>query len=321
MLERRLDHIPLAGNEKARSLAGAAADFPLSVPALEWRTLILWAVIHGFFAVVTFWHETLPLWLLPLVGAPLVAWHASYQHEAIHGHPTRIGWLNAALAGLPLMLWLPYGIYRDSHLKHHRNEYLTDPIEDPESFYVTPDEWAGFSPPRRWLHAVVNTLAGRLLLGPLFVSGLFLAKECRAVRSGGFRWKDWGLHGIGAGLVLSWVLVVCGMPLWVYIACFAYPGTGLLLLRSFAEHHAAPEPEDRTAIVEAEKPLALLFLNNNLHVAHHARPGLPWYDLPRYEAVRRANETGPGRYVYRGYREIARLWLFRRKESPVHPHC
>ncbi|WP_226893240.1 fatty acid desaturase [Nisaea sediminum] len=262
----------------------------------------------------------MPEWLLPLAGAPLVAWHASYQHEAIHGHPTRIGWLNATLAGLPLMLWVPYGIYRDSHLKHHENEFLTDPIEDPESFYASRGQWALYSTPRRLLHRAVNTLAGRLVIGPLFVGALFLCREAMAFLRGRGRWKAWGLHVAGVAVLLVWLLLVCGMPLWTYILCFAYPGTGLLLLRSFAEHHAAREPEGRTAIVEAEKPFALLFLNNNLHVAHHTRPGMPWYRLPEYEVVRRLGASTAGERVYRGYREIARRWLFRVKESPVHPY-
>ncbi|UUX50757.1 fatty acid desaturase [Nisaea acidiphila] len=291
-----------------------------SVPAVEWPTVGLWLAIHGLFAAATWWHAAVPPWLLPLIGAPLVCWHASYQHEAIHGHPTRVGWLNAALAGLPLMLWVPYGIYRDSHLKHHENEYLTDPIEDPESFYVTPGEWALYSTPRRVLHRVVNALAGRLLIGPAFVAGLFLCREALKVVRGRADLRAWAMHAAGAGLLLSWVLLVCEMSLWTYLLCFAYPGTSLLLLRSFAEHHAAPEPEDRTAIVEAEPPFALLFLNNNLHVAHHDKPGVPWYRLPRYEAVRRLNTARPSERIYRGYREIARHWLFRAKESPVHPH-
>jgi fatty acid desaturase len=268
---------------------------------------------------VTYWHAEMPGWLLPLAGAFLVAWHASYQHEAIHGHPTRIGRLNATLAGLPLMLWVPYGIYRDSHLKHHANEFLTDPIEDPESFYVTRGQWALYSTPRRLMHRVVNTLAGRLVIGPLFVSALFLGREAAAFLRGGGRWTAWGLHLCCVAVLLAWLLLVCKMPLWTYILCFAYPGTGLLMLRSFAEHHAAHEPDGRTAIVEAEAPFALLFLNNNLHVAHHTRPGLPWYRLPEYEAVRRLGATSGGGCVYQGYREIARRWLFRMKESPVHP--
>ena len=79
--------------------------------------------------------------------------------------------------------------------------------------------------------------------------------------------------------VLIWVIGVCGMPVWVYLACFIYPGMSLAMVRSFAEHRAAVEPEKRTAIVENARILGPLFLYNNLHVAHHLRGGLPWYQL------------------------------------------
>lgn len=316
MLDHTSAHAPADGLENAGSFE---ASHTRPVAAVEWQTLLLWAVIHGLFAALTWFHDWVPLWLLPILGAPLVTWHASYQHEAIHGHPTRLQTLNDLLAGLPLMLWVPYGIYRDSHLKHHRYEYLTDPIEDPESFYVTPAEWRRFSAGRRMLHRIVNTLAGRLLIGPAFAGGLFLAGEARAFLRGRGNWRDWGAHCVGVGLLLVWVLAVCDMPLWQYILCFAYPGTGLLLLRSFAEHHAAPEARNRTAIVDAETPFALLFLNNNLHVAHHTRPGLPWYELPRFEALRRRLSGRAEERIYDGYRDVARRWLFRVKESPVHP--
>ena len=41
-------------------------------------------------------------------------------------------------------------------------------------------------------------------------------------------------------------------------------------------------------MVEAEAPLALMFLNNNLHALHHAEPGLAWYRLPARYRQRRA---------------------------------
>ena len=34
-------------------------------------------------------------------------------------------------------------------------------------------------------------------------------------------------------------------------------------------------------VVEACPLLALLYLNNNLHAAHHRWPRLPWYQLPQ----------------------------------------
>ena len=91
----------------------------------------------------------------------------SLQHELIHGHPTRFAWLNQLFGTLPLAVWYPYGLYRDSHLAHHRYDSLTHPVDDPESYYFTEASWARFSPWQKRLIRTRNTFAGRLLLAPL----------------------------------------------------------------------------------------------------------------------------------------------------------
>jgi fatty acid desaturase len=92
-------------------------------------------------------------------------------------------------------------------------------------------------------------------------------------------------------------------------------------VRSFAEHKAANTPLERTAIVETGAPMALLFLNNNLHFAHHKRPDLPWHALPAYYRAHRdqlLDENGGLRYG--GYREILRRYLLRPVDAPAHPN-
>jgi fatty acid desaturase len=114
---------------------------------------------------------------------------------------------------------------------------------------------------------------------------------------------------------------VCAVPWSAYLALFVLPGVSLTLVRSFAEHKAANTPLERTAIVEAGAPLALLFLNNNLHFAHHKRPDLPWHALPAYYRAHRdqlLDENGGLRY--RGYREILRRFLLHPVDTPAHPN-
>ena len=117
--------------------------------------------------------------------------------------------------------------------------------------------------------------------------------------------------------MLVWVIGVCGMPVWVYVACFVYPGMSLAMVRSFAEHRAAAEPERRTAIVENARILGPLFLYNNLHVAHHMRGGLPWYQIPAFYRLNRAAliERNGG-LVYRSYFDVARRYLADAARSP-----
>jgi fatty acid desaturase len=108
--------------------------------------------------------------------------------------------------------------------------------------------------------------------------------------------------------------------LTAYVALFVLPGVSLTLVRSFAEHKAANTPLERTAIVEAGAPFALLFLNNNLHYAHHKRPDLPWHALPAYYRAHRGELLHEnGGLLYRGYREILGRYLLRPVDRPVHP--
>ena len=74
------------------------------------------------------------------------------------------------------------------------------------------------------------------------------------------------------------------------------------------------------SIVEAAPVWSLLYLNNNLHVAHHTRPSLAWYRLPAYYRAERAALIARNRgYVIHGYGEIFRRYLVRSKEPVAYP--
>jgi fatty acid desaturase len=127
-------------------------------------------------------------------------------------------------------------------------------------------------------------------------------------------------HLIGVAVVLSWAIGVCGISLPLYLGAIVYPSVSLALLRSFAEHRAAPDPRHRTAIVEAHPFWALLFLNNQLHFVHHAAPILPWYALPRaWRDMKPSAVVGPGLVFSGGYHEVARKYLFRPFIPVEHP--
>ncbi len=294
---------------------------PIHAPtATEWPTLVLAALIHGGWLATTFAAARLPWWIVLSPGAWLVAWHMSLQHEVIHGHPTRHRWLNDLLGSLPLSLWLPYRSYKASHLGHHRGETLTDPIDDPESQYVTAAQYARAGWIERLLMRANNTLLGRITLGPARLIGRFLARETGSLLRGDPEARRaWLLHLPGLALVLAWLTLACHLSLVRYVALFVYPGLSLVLVRSFAEHRAADDPEHRTAIVEDTPILGLLFLYNNLHVVHHLTPGLPWYRIPgSYRANRETLLRRNGGLVYRGYRDVARRYLLRQHHALVH---
>ena len=217
---------------------------------------------------------------------------------------------------------MPFRSYRTQHLTHHRNDRLTDPLEDPESYYVTAARWARMGPVRRALLRANNSLLGRLVIGPWIAAFGFWAGELRTLRTPGDRLdaRAWINHLLGSALVLAWVVGLCGIPLWEYVLLFVYPGLSLTLLRSFLEHRARDEVSGRTVIIEAEAPLALLFLNNNLHAVHHEHPGAAWYSLPAiYKTDRQRLLRENGGYTFKGYRDVFRRYFLRAKEPVVHP--
>ena len=288
----------------------------------EAPTWLLAGVIYAGWAGATWFYDALPWWLVLPLGAWLVAWQNSFQHEALHGHPSRHAWLNEALAWPPLGLWMPYATYRDSHRAHHDSGALTDPRDDPESWYVTQECWAAMNPAVRALLTVNSTLAGRMVLGPWLAAGRFWGGEARRLLAGDFRHAGaWALHLALAAALLAWVAGPCGIPVLDYVLLFAWPGLSLTLLRSFAEHRPAARQAGRSAIVEAGPLARLLFLNNNLHALHHARPDLPWFLLPGlYRRERAAILRGNGGFLFAGgYLEIARRFGLRPRDLPVHP--
>jgi fatty acid desaturase len=289
---------------------------------LEAPTLALAVAIYGGWLLLTFFWRALPIWFAVPVGAWLCAWQMSLQHEVIHGHPTHSQRLNDLIGAPPLNLWLPYALYRDSHRRHHRDAHLTDPLEDPESTYMSAEAWRRTDPVRRGLHVACNTLVGRLLLGPPRAIVSFWFRQGRLILGGR---RDLArvclAHGVGVALVLVWVCGVCHIGLLTYLVGVVYPATSLVMIRSLAEHRAAEGVEDRTAVVENAGLLGLLFLNNNLHLLHHERPSLPWYALPaQWRAMRADLLTARGGPVYRGYLEVAALYALRPHHLGPHPY-
>ncbi|KUR72863.1 fatty acid desaturase [Novosphingobium fuchskuhlense] len=285
---------------------------------IELPTLVLTAVIYGGWLALTAWHAALPVAVLAVAGGWLSAWHNSLQHETIHGHPTRSRAINTAIGWPPINLWLPYGIYYRSHVAHHSARTITDPFDDPESKYVAQEgTWLW------WSERVQQTLLGRLVLGPPIAVVRFLIEElARLPKEPALFARDWVPHGLGVAVILGW-LHWCGLGLGTYFLCFVYPGTALSLLRSYAEHRADPDPARRAATVERGGLLALLYLNNNLHAAHHARPELAWYRLPRFQAERQetlaGQKAGTGGPVYPSYGALLRRFALRAHDDLLHP--
>ena len=287
---------------------------------IEWPTVFVAVAIYGGWLAATRWHAELAWPLRAAVGGWLLAWHGSLQHEVIHGHPTPWRRVNALIGAVPLSLWLPFERYRRSHLTHHATERVTEPGADPETRYVAAPTSA-LGRLRLLIARLEGTLLGRMLLGPFAELGRFVGAEASAFAEAP---RDslglWAVHALAAAPVLLWLLVVCRMSLVDYGLTFLLPGAALTLVRSFAEHRADAVPAHRVAVVERAPVMGLLFLNNNLHAVHHARPSAAWFRLPElYRREREAVLSANGGLVYDGYREVFARYLLRRHDDPIHP--
>ncbi len=290
--------------------------------SIEWSTLLLIFMCYGLWLIAGLAWMT-DLWWIGLVVLPVVcAFHTSLQHETIHDHPTKYRLLNEILVSLPVAVTFPYRRYRDLHLKHHDDANLTDPYEDPESYFWPLQDYTLMRPLMKKLFRFNNTLFGRLTIGPALTIYGFLRTEIARLRRGeqgvGCAWL---LHVLGLSALTFIVTVVFAMPFWVYAAVVIYPAMSLISLRSYAEHQAAENVGGRTAIVETNPALALLYLNNNLHIVHHANPHEPWYDLPGiYRERREQFLNANGHTLFKGYGEITRRFAFSIKQPVDHPY-
>ena len=284
-------------------------------------TWVVALVLYGTWTLLVWYNAELPWYVIMPVGAYLVAWHFSLQHEAIHSFRGVPAWLRFAIVFPPLGLWFPYPLYRKSHSTHHRDAHLTIPGVDTESYYVTTAAWQHMSKFRRALLTFNQTMLGRLAIGPALRLWLLVHKEtARLLKRDTSHLAHWAVHLVAVGLLFWFISGVCGFPWWQYCLLVAYPGLSLGLLRAFAEHRAAQDSSERTASVESNAVFGMLYLYNNLHVAHHFKPTMPWYDIPRYYRENRSTLLrGNGEFAYRGYWQLAKAYFFKPVFSPVHP--
>jgi len=262
-----------------------------------------------------------PLWIIATGIVTTFYW--SLVHEIIHGHPTSIKPLNEALLFFSIGWAYPVGRFRDTHLQHHNTGDLTDPFDDPESWYLAGPDWQRSTGISRAILLFNNTLFGRMLIGPIIVFSRFVISEVAAIarmdaHSFGIA-KSWTLHLVGIFILATLVANYSAIPIWQLVAA-AYLGISFLLIRTFLEHQASPDHGERTVVIEKLCPIAFLFLYNNLHWLHHDRPGLAWYQLPAAyredrEQIIRSNRG----YVYNSYLEIIRKYFFHAKEPVKHP--
>ncbi|MBX3577002.1 MAG: fatty acid desaturase [Rhizobiaceae bacterium] len=288
--------------------------------AIEWPTVLLIAACYGLWVLagLLVW-PAYPLAALALMVVT-VTLQSSIMHEVLHGHPTRSARLNEAFVFLPIGLVWPYRRFKYLHLRHHADERLTDPFDDPESYYRALWQHDDLPPLMKALLRINNTMVGRFVIGPWMSSVGFFISDAKLMLAGDRQVRmAWLMHAAGLAVVLPVIVLAFGIPIWLYVLGPVWLGQSLLSIRTYAEHQWSENPQGRTIIVE-RSPLSFLFLNNNLHFVHHKQPTVAWYRLPTLFRERRAEWiAGNGNYVVPNYFALLKSFAFRAKEPVVHP--
>jgi fatty acid desaturase len=284
----------------------------------EWRTLLVVFAVYGLTVLTVVRYEVLTPWLAIPMLAVLGAWHLSMQHEVLHGHPFKNQFLNDAIGGIPVTLWIPYLAFKKDHHEHHLSD-LTNPALDNESYYVSQEQWDKAGRIRRAAWTANRTILFRMFVWTIVSTITYVLSVLkRAVRNEKSDRLAVALHIIGVAFVV-YLVSLSSMPLWQFALGTLYGGRILNAIRPFPEHKYQSGVETRTAMIMAGRFMSLLMLNNNLHVAHHDEPGVPWYRydklMQRVNAVERARAAG---VLYEGgYAEVFRRFSFTPVDSPV----
>ena len=284
----------------------------------EWKTLGVIVAVYGLTVLTVVRYDVLTPWLAIPMLAVLGAWHLSMQHEVLHGHPFKSQFINDAIGNIPVTLWMPYFAFKKDHHEHHKSD-LTNPELDNESFYVTQEQWDNAGTIRRAAWTANRTILFRMFVWTIVstISYVTLVLK-RAVRNEQGDRLAVVLHVIGVVAVV-YLVSLSSMPLWQFALGTVYGGRILNAIRPFPEHKYQNGVETKTAMIMAGPFMSLLMLNNNLHIAHHDDPKIPWYRVnelsKRVNAVERAREAG---VLYEGgYAEVFRKFSFTPVDSPV----
>ncbi len=296
--------------------------------AIQWPTLAMLVVCYLGIGLVTLGASGLAeatghaavVWVAVPVLSVFFALHSSLQHELLHGNPFRKQWLNDAFGFPAVGFFVPYERFKTTHLAHHIDENLTDPHDDPESQYMDPIVWQRLSDWLRRVYRINNTLAGRMIIGPVIGMLSFYRADIIAMLHGD---RDivraYLLHLAGIVIAAVWFIGVAQWSIAAWLLA-SYGALSILRIRTYLEHRANESVLARTAIVDDRHFLGWLFLFNNLHAVHHKHSRLPWYELPGYYEKHKTHFNNlNGHYFYSNYLQVFRQYFVRPKDPVPHP--
>ena len=239
-----------------------------------------WGAIVGLGSLIAM---RVPLW--PLLMVPqgiLIVFTFTLLHECVHRTAFRSQWLNDIVAqACSLMIALPANWFRYFHFAHHR--FTQDPENDPELASPKPETlrqyWVHVSGiPVWWSH--FKTLASNALgrCRDTFVP----PKGADKVRLEAQRMILTYVAALGLAIYVGSTAL---LYVWILPAILGQPFLRLYLL---AEHGRCPYvanmlENSRTTLTNWL--VRKLAWNMPFHAEHHAYPGVPFHQLPKFHAL------------------------------------
>ncbi|HEY4967150.1 MAG TPA: fatty acid desaturase [Puia sp.] len=249
-----------------------------------------WVLLCGFFFAVN---------MVPVY---------SLIHEAEHGiiHPNET--VNNIMGRwLSTLFIAPYTFFKHCHLKHHKKNRTDEEMwdlyyehqEKSKKYGTLYGMMIGLGYFSMWLAVLLYALAPRLIYTNFFYSqteiGGFLKGSDRKDKVYHSRWES-------IFVILFQVLIFYALDLqWTaWLTLFVMHGF-LWSSQNYVNHAFSPRDIINGAHnLKMPAGLKWLYLNFNLHLAHHQNPKIPWIQLPDYVS------EGSGRITF--LRNYLRLW-------------
>jgi fatty acid desaturase len=232
----------------------------------------------------------------------------SLIHEAAHySLHSSLDWNLYLGRWLCCLFVVSFTFYRHCHLKHHKKNRTDEEMWD--LYYENQNKWLrygnlylmmiGLGYLALWLSVILFAIS------PHLVNSSILKKhtEIKGFLEGNNDPKKLRLSQLESLGVIFFQVVVLWILNWDFATWFIfYLINGLIWSSQNYVNHAFSPRDIINGAHNLRIPvwLNLIYLNFNLHLAHHQNPGIPWLHLPKFI------KTGNGRFSF--LKNYLRLW-------------
>jgi fatty acid desaturase len=245
----------------------------------------------------------------------------SLMHEVAHNTLLPNNWWNNFLGRwLCTLFIIPFTFYRHCHLRHHKKN-RTD-VEVWELYFEEKDKrntygnlylmMVGCGYLACWLSVILFAISPPALYSSFFkkskiIAG-FLEGSNQKEKVATMRWESW----LTIFLQIAFV-VALQIPFLTWLTMFLIHGL-VWSSQNYVNHAFSPRDIINGAH-NLKMPIWLkpVYLNFNVHLAHHQNPKIPWIHLPNFI------KKGEGRIAF--FRNYLRLWKGPVPSNEKAPNC